>query len=342
MGYKDFITREWVVGENTNHYKWVVCENTNHCNGWFVKTPTTGHSDLRFNGYSIFESDILHNKIKYSIPLIKNGTFIVNTSVSQNTSSKLTYRMKKLTAKITLVLLLSLSISSCDSVLKALESANDTMSSMSTITEGEAANGLKEALNFGVNNGTNFLGAADGFLKNAAYKILLPQEVRDVEAKIRSNPIANAAAGPFLDKLLTAMNRGAENAMAEAKPIFVTAIKEMTISDAINIVTGGEGAATSYLKRVTSAQLREKFMPVISRSLEQVNINEPWEKVSTGYNIVTAKNVTTDLNEYVTDKAMDALFLEIRKEEDNIRANPIARTTDLLKKVFAYADEKKS
>lgn len=231
-------------------------------------------------------------------------------------------------------------LSSCDTLLKALETADGVMSSMS-ITQDEAAGGLKQALEFGVNNGTSFLGASDGFLKNAAYKILLPQEVRNAEAQIRNNPLANALAGPYLDKLVTTMNRGAENAMAEAKPIFVNAIKAMTIQDAINIVTGGDGAATAYLKRVTSAQLREKFRPVIKSSLDKINVNEPWTKVSTGYNMVTGKSVSTDLNDYVTDLAMTALFTEIKKEEDKIRANPVARTTDLLKKVFAYADQQK-
>jgi Protein of unknown function (DUF4197) len=244
--------------------------------------------------------------------------------------------------KLIIVISIALSFSACDGVMKALDAANQTMGTINTISESEAANGLKEALNVGVGNGTSFLGKQDGFLGNLAYKILLPQEVKDAESKIRSNPISNALAGPFLDKLVSAMNRGAESAMEEAKPIFVNAIKSMTIQDAINIVTGGDGAATNYLQRVTSGQLREKFMPVISNSLKKLNINEPWTKVSKGYNIVMGKSVTTDLNEYVTDKAMVALFTEIKKEEDNIRANPIARATDLLKKVFAYADENKT
>jgi len=237
---------------------------------------------------------------------------------------------------------LAVSFSSCDSVMKALETANETMATLNTITESEAVSGLKEALNFGVDNGTGFLGKTDGFLGNLAYKVLLPQEVQDAESAIRNNFAANQIAGPFIDKLVTAMNRGAENAMAEAKPIFITAIREMSIQDAINIVTGGNGAATSYLQRVTSSQLRDKFKPVIASSLDNVNANDPWKKVSTGYNLVMNKNVTTDLDEYVTEKAMGALFGEILKEENKIRANPIARTTDILKKVFAYADERKS
>ena len=115
----------------------------------------------------------------------------------------------------------------------------------------------------------------------------------------------------------------------------------MSISDAISIVTGGDGAATNYLKKATSAQLKEKFTPVIKNSLDKVNINDPWTKVSSAYNMVMGKSVQTDLNDYVTDKAMTALFSQVRQEEDKIRENPLARSTDLLKKVFGYADTHK-
>ena len=237
-----------------------------------------------------------------------------------------------------LALVLTLSLTSCSELIKVLETAN----TINKITESEAVSGLKQALEFGVNNGTSFLGKTDGFLKNAAYKILMPKEVQDAEQQIRNNPIANALAGPYLDKVVTAMNRGSENAMAEAKPIFVNAIKSMSIKDAIGIVTGGNGAATDYLKRVTSAQLKSKFTPVIKNSLDKVNINDPWKKVSNAYNMVLGKNVETDLNEYVTGKAMDALFSQVRNEEDKIRKDPLARVTPILKKVFDYADQNKS
>ena len=115
----------------------------------------------------------------------------------------------------------------------------------------------------------------------------------------------------------------------------------MSISDATSIVAGGDGAATKYLQRTTSSQLKEKFYPVIKKSLEQVKVNEPWTKLSSAYNTVTGKQVQTDLNEYVTGKAMSALFTQIKIEEDKIRSNPASRTTDLLKKVFAYADGQK-
>ncbi|PCJ63119.1 MAG: hypothetical protein COA58_16540 [Bacteroidetes bacterium] len=231
------------------------------------------------------------------------------------------------------------SLTSCQELLDVLESGGGT--GLAGITQNEAVSGLKQALEVGVTNGTSFLGKKDGFLKNAAYKILMPPEVQNAVSKIKGNPITNALAGPYLDKVVTAMNSGAENAMAEAKPIFVNAIKSMSISDAIGIVTGGEGAATNYLKRTTSTQLQSKFKPVIKNSLDKVNVNDPWTKVTTAYNTVMGKSVKTDLNEYVTDKAMTALFSRVKQEEDKIRANPIARTTDILKKVFGYADSKK-
>jgi hypothetical protein len=210
-----------------------------------------------------------------------------------------------------------------------------------SISESEAASGLKEALLAGTDTGTSFLGVTDGFLKSELYKILLPPEVRNVEAQIRGNIAANLIAGPYLDRLVTAMNRGAENAMEGAKPIFVNAITEMSITDAINIVTGGEGAATDYLIRITKDQLISSFNPVISKSLERVNIQEPWSAVSQGYNLVTGNKVNTDITDYVTDLAADALFKEIRVQENKIRSNPLERTTEILKKVFEYADSKK-
>lgn len=233
---------------------------------------------------------------------------------------------------------LSFIFTSCDEILDVLATASTTTSG---ISQSEASSGLKQALEVGVNAGTSFLGKTDGFLGNNAYKILLPQEVQNAVSKIKGNPITNRLAGPYLDKLVTAMNRGAENAMVEAKPIFVNAIKSMSISDAISIVTGGDGAATKYLQRATSSQLKEKFYPVIKTSSEQVKVNEPWTKVSSAYNTVMGKQIQTDLNDYVTSKAMTALFTQIKKEEDKIRSNPVSRTTDLLKKVFGYADSQK-
>jgi hypothetical protein len=245
--------------------------------------------------------------------------------------------MKKLIFPIALLLALT----SCQELLNALQTTSQG-SSIAGITQNEAASGLKQALETGVINGTSFLGKKDGFLKNATYKILMPDEVQNAISKIEGNRLANALAGPYLEKVVNSMNVGAENAMAEAKPIFLNAITSMSITDAIKIVTGGEGAATNYLKNVTSAQLMEKFTPVIKKSLDNLNIDEPWTKVSSAYNMAMGKSVQTNLNEYVTGKAIAALFSQVKLEEDKIRQNPAARGTDLLKKVFGYADSNKN
>lgn len=236
----------------------------------------------------------------------------------------------------TLFFSVSVLLMSCDMLNQVVKDSGILDAGM--ISNQEAVTGLKQALELGTSSGTMRLGGVDGFLKNAAYKILLPPEIQNVVNKIRGNALANALAGSYLDKVEESMNRGAERAMAEAKPIFIQAIRSMTITDAVNIVTGRDGGATDFLKRATTAQLTRTFSPVISKSLDAVNIRSPWEKVSRAYNMVTGKSVSTDLTQYVTDKAMTALFSEIRKEEDKIRHNPIARTTDILKKVFAYAD----
>ncbi len=225
---------------------------------------------------------------------------------------------------------------SCGDLGKVLTTTGEILNA-GTLTNQDAAAGIKQALEKGVLSGTNFLGKTDGFLGNAAYKILMPQEVQNVEQKIRSNPIANALAGAYLDKVVTAMNRGAEKAMAEAKPIFINAIRSMTITVAVNIVTGRDGGATDFLKRATLAQLTQKFNPVIGNSLNQVGIQQPWSKVSQAYNMIAGKNVNTDLTAYVTERATEGLFQKIREEEHLIRTNPAARTTDLLKRVFAFS-----
>ena len=238
--------------------------------------------------------------------------------------------------KLLFVLLLATTTISCGTIGDVLSTTGDILNS-GALSNKDAAAGIKQALEFGVLNGTSFLGKQNGFLGNAAYKIFMPKEVQQVEKQIRNNPIANALAGAYLDKVVTAMNRGAEKAMAQAKPIFVNAIRSMTIQDAVNIVTGRDGGATDFLRRATLAQLTQKFNPVIGNSLNQVGITKPWSQVSQAYNMIAGKNVNTDLTAYVTERATNALFSKIREEEHKIRTNPAARTTDLLKRVFAFS-----
>lgn len=238
--------------------------------------------------------------------------------------------------KIIFILMFSVTAMSCGDLGQVLSTTGDILNS-GVLSNKDAAAGIKQALEKGVLGGTNFLGRNNGFLGNAAYKIFMPKEVQNIESKIRSNPIANALAGAYLDKVVTSMNRGAEKAMTQAKPIFVNAIRSLTITDAVNIVTGRDGGATDFLKRATLRQLTAKFNPVIGKSLNQVGVEKPWNQVSQAYNMIAGKQVNTNLTAYVTERATDGLFKKIREEEHSIRTNPAARTTDLLKRVFASA-----
>jgi hypothetical protein len=190
-------------------------------------------------------------------------------------------------------------------------------------------NGLKEALTVGTNNGANKLSAVDGFFKDAALKILMPAEAQKVEQKLRGMGF-----GKQVDNAILSMNRAAEDAAKSAAPIFITAIKGITIQDGLGILKGGDFAATNFLKEKTLLQLTEAFRPVIESSLQKVNATKYWKTLFSTYNTFSKEQVNTDLTAYVTDKAMTGIFLQVGLEEQKIRKDPFARTTDLLKKVF--------
>jgi len=244
------------------------------------------------------------------------------------------------------LVLAGLTVVSCD-VLKqtAGDIANDAISQIPTggqtkpqLTSGEAAGGLKEALIKGVVNGTDRLGQVGAFAKNPSLKILLPPEVQKIESKIRDNAILNRVVGPELDKAVEAMNKGAENSMKLATPVFKKAITNMSFSDAMNILTGGEGAATQYLKSSTETELQGLFKPEVKKALDEVKLNDIWNPVVSKINknktlLGLDSDIQTDLNQYVTEKATTALFAEIEKEENQIRKDPIQRSSELLKKV---------
>ncbi|MES1217533.1 MAG: DUF4197 domain-containing protein [Bacteroidota bacterium] len=194
----------------------------------------------------------------------------------------------------------------------------------------EIANGLKEALQVGATNGSQRLSAVDGFFKDAAIKILMPEEAKKVEQTLRSFGF-----GKQVDNAILSMNRAAEDASKSAAPIFINAIKQMSIQDALGILQGGDNAATNYLKSKTTAALTEAFRPVIEQSLEKVNATKYWNTVFTTYNKFSAEKVNTDLPAYVTEKGLSGIFYEVAQEEQKIRKDPLARTSDLLKKVFA-------
>ncbi len=215
---------------------------------------------------------------------------------------------------------------------QALSGASKAMETTPALSSAEVGDGLKEALIKGVSTGTDQLSSVDGYYKNPQIKIPFPPDVKQVEDKLRQIGL-----GSEVDKFVTALNRGAEEAAAQAKPIFINAVKQMTIDDAWGILKGSPDAATQYLKRTTSAELKTKFMPVIQNSLDQVNATKYYGNIIASYNkIPFIDKVNPNLNEYATDQAMQGLFTMIAAEEKKIRDNPADRTTELLKKVFGY------
>lgn len=202
-----------------------------------------------------------------------------------------------------------------------------------SITNTEIVSGLKQALEIGAQNATGRLSVTNGFFGNALVKVMMPPEAAKVE-----NALRQVGMGAYVDKAILAMNRAAEDAAIQAKPIFINAITGMTVQDALGILKGNNSAATEYLKGKTQAQLTAAFRPVISASLEKVNATKYWAEVFNIYNNLptTFNKVNPDLTAYVTDRALNGVFLYIAEEEGKIRMNPAARVTDILKKVFSY------
>jgi len=205
-------------------------------------------------------------------------------------------------------------------------------------TNEEVASGLKEALNMGVSTGTDALSARDGYFKSA-YKILLPAEARKVTDKLRVIPGFSDLENVIIEKI----NRGAEDAATKAKPIFINAIKSMTISDVMNVLLGPDDAATQYLKKATYNSLYGEFHPVIINSLNKFNAINLWSDAVNTYNkLPLVSRVNPDLDKYVTDQALDGLFKMVAQEEKEIRREPVKRITELLRKVFAKQDGNRS
>ncbi|MEM9298420.1 MAG: DUF4197 domain-containing protein [Bacteroidota bacterium] len=217
---------------------------------------------------------------------------------------------------------------------QSLGTINDFLGGDELTTE-QVASGLKEALINGISNGSAQASQLDGYFKNPQIKIPFPPDVQKVESKLRQIGLDNE-----VDKFIMTLNRGAEEAAKEAKPIFVAAIRSMTIEDAWAILKGEDDAATNYLKRTTTEQLKIKFEPVVASALNKTSATKYYSDIIGTYNkIPFIEKVNPDLNDYATDKAIEGLFTLIAKEEKKIREDPIARTTDLLKKVFGSQDQ---
>ena len=197
---------------------------------------------------------------------------------------------------------------------------------------GTVASGLKEALSVGTKNAVGLLSKKDGYFANEAVKILLPENVRRVGDALRM-----AGYQKEVDAFVLSMNRAAEKAAPKAADIFAGAIREMSIGDAQKILGGGNTAATEYFRSKTSAQLFEAFKPDISQSMNEVGVTKAYKAMTDRYTSMMpfAKLDALDLDKYVTDKSLDGLFYMVGQEETKIRTNPAARTTELLRKVFA-------
>ncbi|MDT0622208.1 DUF4197 domain-containing protein [Croceitalea vernalis] len=199
---------------------------------------------------------------------------------------------------------------------------------------GEIASGLKEALNFGIEKQVSKLSAQDGFFKNELVKILLPEELSKVDKTLR-----DIGLGKLADEGLKVLNNAAEDAVREATPIFVDAVKNMSFTDAKNILLGADNAATTYLEQQTNSKLYAKFNPIIEQSFKKVGADQIWSNLITKYNTLPLTNdVNPDLTEYVTQEALEGVYTMISIEEKEIRNKVSSRSTDLLKRVFTLQD----
>ncbi|HEX8331678.1 MAG TPA: DUF4197 domain-containing protein [Segetibacter sp.] len=238
--------------------------------------------------------------------------------------------MKKIIFSIALITS-TLTFSGCETAQQILTGIGNTsgVGGVGGLSNADIVSGLKEALSVGTQNSVRQVSSLDGFLKNAAIKILMPEEAKKVESTLRSVGMGN-----LIDKAITSMNRAAEDAAKGAGNIFIGAVRQMTITDAVNILKGGDFAATNYFKSKTTDQLTNSFRPVIETALANTNATKYWKDVFSAYNTFSKTPVNTDLTAYVTQRAMDGIFYQVGLEEQKIRRDPVARTTDILKRVF--------
>ncbi|MEO5892847.1 MAG: DUF4197 domain-containing protein [Ferruginibacter sp.] len=199
----------------------------------------------------------------------------------------------------------------------------------SDLSNDDIISGLKDALRVGTDSSSKQLSKLDGFFGDAAIKILMPAEAQKVEKTLRS-----VGMGKVVDKAILSMNRAAEDAASGIGDIFWNSIKQMSITDGLQILRGGDFAATAYLKKMTTTELTAKFKPVIDGSLTKMDATKYWDDVFSTYNKLSKDKVNTDLTAYVTEKALAGLFYNIGLEEQKIRKDPAAQVTGILKKVF--------
>ncbi len=241
---------------------------------------------------------------------------------------------------ITIVFASVILMTSCDVVNNAANHANNIINSDGSETESanpltnvEVISGLREALNVGIENSVKSTSVVDGFLNNTEIRLPFPPDAEKVKQKA-----LDFGLDAQVEKFETTLNRAAEEASKEALQIFINAIKNMTVEDGFAILNGGSGAATSFLKNQTNEQLKLAFMPKVKEAISKVKLTEYWNPIITKYNnamtLTGGEKLNPDLDQFVTDKAIEGLFYMVKKEEDKIRVDPLARVTDLLTRVF--------
>ena len=205
-----------------------------------------------------------------------------------------------------------------------------------TLSNDDIVNGLKEALKVGSNNAGSSASKVDGFYKDSLIKIPFPPDAE----KVRKTAV-DVGMQKQVDDFILSMNRAAEQAAVKAAPIFVNAVMSMNIDDGLNILKGADNAATQYLQSKTAQQLHDTFLPIVKEAIATVQVTKYWQPLANTYNMIPGvTKVNPDLNEYVTQKALDGLFNLVAREELKIRKNPLARVSDILKKVFGSLDKK--
>ena len=233
--------------------------------------------------------------------------------------------------RIALAFFLIFQLTACNELQQVV---NQLPQGQTGIGNAEIGSGLRQALDMGIKKQVTKLTQTDGFLKNEMVKILLPEELQKVDKTLR-----DVGLGKLADEGLKVLNRAAEDAVGEATPIFVNAVKGITFSDAKTILLGNDNAATQYLTSATQQQLYAKFNPVIKNSFEKVGADKIWNNLITKYNnIPLTNNVNPDLTDYVTNEALKGVYTMIGVEEKEIRNKASSRTTDLLKRVFGMQD----
>lgn len=233
--------------------------------------------------------------------------------------------------RLTLAFILIFQLTACGELQQVV---NQLPQGQQSIGNAEIGSGLRQALNLGIEKQVTKLTQTDGFFKNELVKIMLPEELQKVDKTLR-----DIGLGKLADEGLKVLNRAAEDAVGEATPIFVNAVKGITFNDAKTILLGNDNAATQYLTSATQKQLYDKFNPVIKNSFEKVGADKIWENLITKYNnIPFTNNVNPDLTDYVTNEALSGVYTMIAVEEKEIRNKASSRTTDLLRRVFGLQD----